>query len=155
MLPSADHPDAGALAVFRVRAGPEVGREIPVTRRLNRIGREESNEIVLPDDSVSALHARLEYADGGWRLTDLESTNGTVVEGVTIPAEVPTPLPFGCSVHFGAVRLHFRGAAPLEPPPRPAEVSKPASRRMSARLVFWAAFLLAAALILFLLLAPV
>jgi pSer/pThr/pTyr-binding forkhead associated (FHA) protein len=63
---------------------------------------------VIDDDSVSAKHARLEYDLGAWRITDLGSTNGTAIEGVKLAPDVPTPLPYGATVRFGGVKLHFR-----------------------------------------------
>src|SRR5438128_2186157 len=49
--------------------------------RLTRIGRANDNELVLDDQFVSAHHAVLERRDGGWWLTDRDSTNGTLVNG--------------------------------------------------------------------------
>jgi hypothetical protein len=48
------------------------------------IGRHEACDVVLLDPSVSRLHARLLFRDGGWVLHDLESTNGTTVNGVRV-----------------------------------------------------------------------
>lgn len=45
------------------------------------IGRDGRAGISLPDSSVSTRHAAIERAGPGWRLTDLGSTNGTLVEG--------------------------------------------------------------------------
>ena len=45
------------------------------------IGRDMSAGIVLGDPSVSGHHAAIERIQGGWRLTDLGSTNGTSVGG--------------------------------------------------------------------------
>ena len=44
------------------------------------IGRDEGNDLVLPDASVSRLHARLMRTPAGYVLEDLDSTNGTFVE---------------------------------------------------------------------------
>lgn len=117
-----------ALAAFGVLQGPQFGEEVPVHAASVRIGSAERNDIVISDDTVSATHAVLEFVDGSWRLTDLDSTNGTVVEGVRLAAGVPTPLPYGSSVRVGGVRLHFRaveGARPEEAP-APVEPTKPA-----------------------------
>jgi hypothetical protein len=117
-------PSDGALAAFGVLQGPQFGEEVPVRGTSVRIGSAERNDIVIPDDTVSASHALLEFEDGAWRLTDLESTNGTVVEGVRLAPEVPTPIQYGSTVRIGAVRLQFRevaGARPEDaPPPEPA-----------------------------------
>lgn len=51
-----------------------------------RAGRLASLEIVLDDSSVSRRHAEVRHADDGWSVRDLESTNGTYVNGVRIGA---------------------------------------------------------------------
>ena len=45
------------------------------------IGRSSSCDIVLADRSVSRRHARLVFRDPTWVIYDLDSTNGTVVNG--------------------------------------------------------------------------
>jgi pSer/pThr/pTyr-binding forkhead associated (FHA) protein len=133
----------GALAAFDVVAGPRAGEEVPVRLPVVHIGSGAQNEIVLPDDSISAVHARLEYDDGGWRLTDLGSTNGTFVEGVRLTPEVPTPLAYGSAVRLGGVRLGFHeveaadpGAARAgyEPPPAAKRLTE---ERRGFRLPVW------------------
>ena len=45
------------------------------------IGRHYSCDVVLTEPTVSRRHARLTFRDGGWIVQDLESTNGTRVNG--------------------------------------------------------------------------
>jgi hypothetical protein len=45
------------------------------------IGRDQECDMFIGDMTVSRMHARLERESGGWRLTDLGSTNGTRVNG--------------------------------------------------------------------------
>lgn len=45
------------------------------------IGRGSQNDVSLHADGVSRVHARLDLTLDGWRLTDLDSTNGTRVNG--------------------------------------------------------------------------
>ena len=49
-----------------------------------RAGRLGTLEIVLDDSSVSRRHAEVRHADNGWWVRDLESTNGTYVNGVRL-----------------------------------------------------------------------
>jgi hypothetical protein len=48
------------------------------------IGRHQGCDVVLSDLSVSRRHARLFFRDGRWILQDLESTNGTEVNGCLV-----------------------------------------------------------------------
>lgn len=48
------------------------------------LGRHRSCDVVLSCDEVSRRHARIFFRDGGWILQDLESTNGTRVNGVRV-----------------------------------------------------------------------
>jgi hypothetical protein len=45
------------------------------------IGRHLDCDVVFPDTSVSRFHARLRFRGGRWILQDLESTNGTTLNG--------------------------------------------------------------------------
>src|SRR5881227_3033259 len=51
---------------------------------LLRVGRLDSLEIVLDDNSVSRYHAEIRATDRGWRVRDLGSTNGTRLNGVRL-----------------------------------------------------------------------
>jgi pSer/pThr/pTyr-binding forkhead associated (FHA) protein len=69
---------------FLVLEGVDKGRvyrdlNIPVT-----IGREEGNGLRLNDERVSRYHAKVQVEDGDIILTDLDSTNGTRVNGTAI-----------------------------------------------------------------------
>ena len=48
------------------------------------VGRHHGCDVVLDDLSVSRKHARLVFRDGSWVVQDLESTNGTIVNGVRV-----------------------------------------------------------------------
>jgi hypothetical protein len=48
------------------------------------IGRNPACDIVLSGAAVSRRHARLSFRDGNWILQDLDSTNGTVVNGALV-----------------------------------------------------------------------
>lgn len=70
------------------------------------IGRSaEQADLVIADQSVSRTHARLRLKGSDLAIEDLESANGTVVDGRVIKAGRPVPLDPGAEVDFGAVRL--------------------------------------------------
>ncbi len=48
------------------------------------IGRSSSCDLVLQDPNVSRRHAQLFFREGRWILVDLDSTNGTYINGVRV-----------------------------------------------------------------------
>ena len=70
--------------------------------------------IVIDDPSVSGRHAQLQLTGEIYRIKDLDSTNGTRVNGVPI---TETGLRFDDRIRFGAVEARFepdaRGSQPL------------------------------------------
>jgi len=71
---------------------------------LLRAGRLASLEIVLDDSSVSRRHAEVRLGDDGWYVRDLESTNGTYVNGVRVGTS-EQPLRPRDVVQFGKVAV--------------------------------------------------
>ncbi|MDW8209041.1 MAG: FHA domain-containing protein [Chloroherpetonaceae bacterium] len=72
------------------------------------IGREISRGVALPQDgNVSRKHAVIQYLDGEYVLRDEGSSNGTYVNGVRIPVDVPYPIKPGDEIQFGASRFRF------------------------------------------------
>ncbi|MGH7699448.1 MAG: FHA domain-containing protein, partial [Gemmatimonadales bacterium] len=80
---------AGALARFLVKVGDLKGQRLAVRTPVVNIGRADYNDLVLPDASVSTAHAKLQRREGVWVLVDLESTNGTFVDGERVKGEAP------------------------------------------------------------------
>ncbi len=66
------------------------------------IGRHLDCDVVLSDMAISRRHARLRFRDGRWILQDLESTNGTSVNGVRVGRSV---LVAGDVISIGTQRL--------------------------------------------------
>jgi pSer/pThr/pTyr-binding forkhead associated (FHA) protein len=73
---------------------------------LATVGRGAHNDIVIPDDSVSDVHARLHRRDDRWFLVDLGSRNGTFVGGQRLVDE--RRLEGAQNVRFGGVKTVFR-----------------------------------------------
>jgi len=83
------YPPVGAAgqrhAFLAVLAGPQSGQVFPLPPgRPLLVGRRDDADIVLRDDGVSRRHATLEVSERGARIADLESANGTFVDGVRI-----------------------------------------------------------------------
>jgi DNA-binding CsgD family transcriptional regulator len=75
------------------------------------IGREASAGVTLAFDGVSRRHAEIVAEGGVLVLRDLQSTNGTVVNGTPITTH---PLAAGDRVVIGAVELEFRLVTDLD-----------------------------------------
>src|SRR6059036_440076 len=120
-VPAASRP-SGALGSFLVRGGSLKGQRLSVKTPVVNIGRADYNDLVVPDESVSTTHAKLQRREGVWVLVDLDSTNGTFVDGDQVKGEMP--LAPGASVRFGDVSTVF------EPTDDSAGVEKGGSTRM-------------------------
>jgi pSer/pThr/pTyr-binding forkhead associated (FHA) protein len=60
-------------------------RRYPLTGLIKEIGRtSECDFCLVADERVSRVHARLEWDGKAWTVVDLESTNGTMVNGKEI-----------------------------------------------------------------------
>ena len=78
------------LTVERER-GQFVQRTVIHDGDLCRIGTHASNDLVLTDPAVSRFHCRLVREDGGWRVRDTGSLNGTKIDNVRIrDADLPS-----------------------------------------------------------------
>jgi ABC-type multidrug transport system ATPase subunit/ABC-type multidrug transport system permease subunit len=75
------------------------------------IGRDPSCEFVIDSPLVSGRHARLEQLDGCFYLIDLDSANGTFVDGARIQRQA---LAAGNTVLVGNVSLRFDGRRLIE-----------------------------------------
>src|SRR5438105_2564993 len=89
---------------FLVLEGVDKGRvyrdvPVPVT-----IGREEGNVLRLNDERVSRYHAKVQAEDGDIILTDLDSTNGTRVNGAAVQIRRLRP---GDQLSIGRTMLLF------------------------------------------------
>jgi hypothetical protein len=75
------------------------------------IGRDASCDLAIPHMTVSRRHAQLERTKDGWLITDLESTNGTRVNGWRVRGKIPVRV--GDVVSFGNLETVFwRGDEP-------------------------------------------
>src|SRR5437016_2009625 len=95
----------GGFASFLVRSGGLAGQRLSVKTPVVNIGRADYNDLVVPDPSVSTSHAKLQRREGVWVLVDLDSTNGTFVDGEQVKGDAP--LAPGATVRLGDVQLVF------------------------------------------------
>ncbi|MFC4244002.1 FHA domain-containing protein [Gryllotalpicola reticulitermitis] len=85
-----------------ITGGPRTGVEYDLTPEPLTIGRSSESGLVIRDDYTSTHHARLMLWNNEWMLQDLDSTNGTFLDGerVHAPTQVPldTPIKVGMTI---------------------------------------------------------
>jgi len=96
----------------RIRADLEViysdgGTKVfSVVKEVTRIGRDPSNDLVLNDPQVSSIHAEIVISDRTFFIRDLQSANGTQVNGNPIEE---SPIYSGDEIKMGQTRLLVSG----------------------------------------------
>ncbi|WP_336662223.1 FHA domain-containing protein FhaB/FipA [Leucobacter sp. USHLN154] len=103
-LPSAG--GAGAPQHLVITSGVASGTSIVLDDDLVTIGRSSDSTLVIVDEYTSTYHARLARTGGEWILTDLDSTNGTRLDGARVTKSVPVP-PF-TPVTIGTTTFELR-----------------------------------------------
>ncbi len=85
------------------------------------VGADASNQVVLDDRFVSRFHCRLFPVRGRWRVEDLDSRNGTWLDGARISsAEIDA----GARIRVGAQELRIERTGPLLQPSLPGLVAR-------------------------------
>jgi len=85
----------------------ELASVLPQGQKPLTLGRGAESDIHLPAPSVSRRHAVLYPAQPEWTLVDLNSTNGTFVNGTRVKG--PTTMRAGDTIQIGPFRLAYEG----------------------------------------------
>lgn len=94
------------MALLRIINGDQAGNTIEIGADGVTIGRAADNTIPLDDLSTSGHHLRISRQDGRLTLQDLDSTNGTLLNGKPVKE---SPLKPGDVIAVGAVQLSVEG----------------------------------------------
>jgi pSer/pThr/pTyr-binding forkhead associated (FHA) protein len=89
-----------------ITSGPREGVEVDLPAEQLTIGRSSESGLVIRDDYTSTHHARLMLWNDEWVIQDLDSTNGTFLDGVRVT--LPTPVPIGKPVTIGTTSFELR-----------------------------------------------
>src|SRR5262249_12558184 len=84
--------------------GTERGREYEISSDVIRAGKDDANDIVLKEETVSRVHFEIIRDAKGYLLRDLRSTNGTFLDGAEVREAY---LRSGSVVTCGTVQLKF------------------------------------------------
>ena len=108
-MPTPARDERPVLATVEVlNEGAMKGARFDIRAPLTHVGRGAHNDIVLPDDTVSDSHAKIQRREGGWFVVDMGSSNGTYCGGQRIAGEAS--LTGVTSLRFGGIRAAFRPA---------------------------------------------
>ncbi len=92
------------MAVLKGISGDNKGVAIELAEGETSIGRHGENDVQLTDMSVSSFHCTILNSGGKYTVKDLDSTNGTHMEGNRISMR---PLVPGCALLIGSVEFVF------------------------------------------------
>jgi pSer/pThr/pTyr-binding forkhead associated (FHA) protein len=87
--------------------GRNAGSSLPIDGKKEiLIGRAASSDLVIGDEFASSMHAKLVLVGEDWVLQDLNSTNGTFLDGkkVTTPATIRA----GMNIRIGTTNFELR-----------------------------------------------
>jgi pSer/pThr/pTyr-binding forkhead associated (FHA) protein len=101
---------------------PDGTREFVLKSGENSVGR-ESADILLTHNTVSRRHAKTTVQDGHVSVVDLDSTNGTFVDGRRLTGDESVELKDGAELMFGSVTVKYQ--APLAPVEEASEEAVP------------------------------
>jgi len=88
-----------------VLKGSQRGREFNVASDVIRIGKAEGNDLVLTEDTVSRVHCEILRDARGYLLRDLQSTNGTFLDGAEVREAYVRA---GSVITVGTIQIKFQ-----------------------------------------------
>ena len=89
-----------------VTAGEKIGTEIALSGRQLTIGRAGDSDLIVDDEYTSTHHAKLVFINGEWLIQDLDSTNGTFLDGKKVATT--TVVPLNTQVRVGQTSFELR-----------------------------------------------
>lgn len=101
-------------AVLTILNGRHKGKSVPLEHPNSlTIGRGKGNDLIILDPKVSRSHCSLLPSEKGFLITDLDSTNGTYLNGKRITR---APLPRRATIRLGTTEIQFELSAPPRAP---------------------------------------
>ncbi len=81
LSPEAIASGEAIVAKLSFESGPFAGRVVALPKEMVTVGRAPDNDVVVSDPATSGRHGRIEVRAGAFWISDLGSTNGTLVNG--------------------------------------------------------------------------
>jgi hypothetical protein len=103
----AELPPGSTATLILVDEGAGAPRSYPLDKAVVSLGRLGDNDVVVDDAGASRQHARIRNADGEYVISDLGSTNGTLVNDETVRERT---LADGDRITIGETVFEFRRA---------------------------------------------
>jgi dipeptidyl aminopeptidase/acylaminoacyl peptidase len=95
---------AGYPAKLTFESGPFAGRIVALPNQVVSVGRAPDNDVVVSDPATSGRHGRIEVRSGAFWISDLGSTNGTLVNGEPV---IERQLSHGDLIAIGQNTIRF------------------------------------------------
>lgn len=126
-------PPSGVVGILHVVGGNDRGKAHPLTRPTTTIGRGADQDCILADIAVSRRHVTISIDGNRYRLKDLGSGNGSLVNGSRIDSVL---LNDGDQIEIGNSILKLEHAPSRAgagaPPPMSSQQAPPEARTMMA-----------------------
>jgi hypothetical protein len=119
----------GAAPSLEIERGSHAGsrRALPPPESTLVIGRGDEAQWVILDEDLSRTHAEIRRGWDGVTVVDLDSKNGTRVDGAKVGSQ-PVELRDGATLTLGNIVMRFRDPAERHLRGEPPEVASPAGR---------------------------
>ncbi len=105
-LPSS--PEGDSIRIRKTKlliiSGPLQGEEFIINKEAFTIGSGKQNDLSINDSTISKRHCEIKAEENGYSITDLDSTNGTFVQGLRISSAYLNP---GSEFQLGKTHIVF------------------------------------------------
>jgi phosphoserine phosphatase RsbU/P len=115
------------MVILQIVQGPDAGHQYTLDGAITILGRQADCTICLPAKAVSRQHAQIVQTPEGWHLEDLDSSNGTFVNGARLAARSRMPLTERDTFEIGPYTLS------LHAPPAPETPASPLTENLIIR----------------------
>ena len=116
-----------ATQAFLLGVNPtaRAARELKLNKPECSVGTDESNDLIIPDSSVSRRHALIRRHRNKWQVLDGQSTNGTYIGDRKANPVDHDPRRSGSALWRGA--LYLSHGSGIKPTPHRCQLDRPAS----------------------------